>query len=130
MPSLRLRFQKFDKYQNSIFICSSTKEDEKESYDTLKKYYEKIYETTDTFLPIYDSLEYNYVTIRFKKNITKPESFSSKHIRNLTQNHIYQVDFTIKKATRESKIYYNCFTTSIKLLEKAKEIDYGDEIEL
>jgi uncharacterized protein YktB (UPF0637 family) len=122
MPNLRLRFQKFDKYQNSIFICSSTKEDEKESYDTLKKYYEKIYETTDTFLPIYDSLEYNYATIRFKKNMKKHN--------NLTQNYIYQVDFTIKKAERESKIYYNCFTTSIKLLEKAKEIDYGDEIEL
>lgn len=122
MPSLRLRFQKFDKYANAIFIVSATREDEKESYDKLKEYYEKIYNTTDTFLPIYDSLEFQYATIRYKKD-------TRKH-NNLRQNDVYQVDFTIKKAEREGKVYYNCFSTKIKHLEKAPEIDYGEEIEL
>jgi hypothetical protein len=64
----KLRFQKFDQFNNAIFICSSTKDDELEDYKKLKAYYEKIYKMSDTFLPIYDSLEYNYATIRFKKD--------------------------------------------------------------
>ena len=94
MPSLTLRFQKFDAYNNAIFIASSTKENETETYNKLKSYYEKIFPLTDTFLPIYDSLEYNYATIRFKKD--------TKHC-HLKENSIYIIDFELKQSERGGK---------------------------
>ena len=121
MPSLTLRFQKFDAYKNAIFIASSKKEDETETYNMLKSYYEKIFPLTDTFLPIYDSLEYNYATIRFKKD--------SKHC-HLKENHIYLVDFELKQSERDGKIYFNAFSKRIRLEKKADVVDYGSVVAL
>lgn len=122
MPSLKsLRFQKFDKFQNPVFIASGTKDNEKMNYDTLKEYHEKL-EDKDygTFLPIYNSDEHNYTTIRFKKN----DKYNPKPRAK------YDVDFKIKTITKNQKIYVNCYIERMKFVEKAEKIDEGEELEL
>ena len=69
MKLQNLRFQKYDKYAHPIFIASNNDE-ELENYTTLKHLAERIEEKQyDTFLPIYNSEEFNYSSIRFMKSI-------------------------------------------------------------
>ena len=122
MPKLNLRFQKYDKFQNPVFIASKGQIEEKEAYDKLKDYYDKLEEKDfGTFLPIYHSSEHNYSTIRFKKN----EKYNKMTVRN-----IYAVDFTTKQLVKDSKIYVNCFISSLKLVCKASALDDGEELDL
>jgi len=123
MPSLKsIRFQKYDKFQNPVFIASSTKPDEKENYEVLKEYAEKL-EDKDygTYLPIFHSDQYNYATVRYKKN--------DKHTKLLPRA-TYNVDYKIKTITKDQKIYVNCFIERVRLVSKPPVIDEGEELEL
>ena len=122
MPSLKsIRFQKYDAYNNAIFIASSKKPDEVDNYNELKSLADKLEEKQyNTFMPIYHSTEYNYSTIRFKKN----------EKMRLSQNATYNVEYKIKKITKDNKIYINCYIDKIKLVGKAVVQEEGEEIDL
>ena len=63
-----IRFHKYDKFNNSVFIASNTRPDEKENYDRLAEYAEKLEEKQyDTYLPIYKSVAHNFATVRCKR---------------------------------------------------------------
>lgn len=120
---LRLRFQKYDKYENPIFIASSQKATESENFNTLKEYAEKLEEKDyGTYLPIYHSELYNYTTIRFKKN--------TKYQKDLIPNAKYNVNYRIKTVVKDSKIYVNCILEKLKMVENAPVVDEGEDLDL
>ena len=125
---LRLRFQKYDKYDNPIFIASSPKANsnqagESENFQILKEYAEKLEEKDyGTYLPIYHSNLYNYATIRFKKN--------TKTQKDLIPNARYNVDYRIKTVAKDSKIYVNCILEKIKMVEQAPAVEDGEDLDL
>jgi hypothetical protein len=123
MPSLqKIRFQKYDKYSNPVFIASSKKPDESKNYETLKDYAEKLEDKQyDTYLPIYNSQEYNYSSIRFCK---------SDKYKTLSPNAKYNIDYKIMIVTRDEKIYVNCYIQRIRMVEKAPKVsaEVGSEL--
>lgn len=120
---LRLRFQKYDKYENPIFIASSKMDIESENFQILKEYAEKLEEKDyDTYLPIYHSELYNYTTIRFKKN--------TKYQKDLIPNAKYNLNYRIKTVAKNSKIYVNCILEKLKMVENAPVVDDGEDLDL
>ena len=116
-----LRFQKYDKYAHPIFIASNNDE-EVENYTSLKDLAERIEEKQyDTFLPIYNSEEFNYSSIRFTKN-TK---FS-----NLVPNARYNIDYKITTITKNNRIFVNCHAAVMRMIAKPPIEDIGAELEL
>ena len=122
MYSLKsIRFQKTDKFNNIVMIASKSKPNELENYETLKKYAEKL-ENKDygTYLPIYNSPQYNYSTIKFFKN----EKY--KFVPNV----LYDIDYKITTITKNSKIYVNCHIQKCKMVGKAPADAIGEELDL
>ena len=115
-----LRFQKYDKYAHPIFIASNNDE-ELENYTTLKDLAERIEEKQyDTFLPIYNSEEFNYSCIRFMKN-TK--------LSNLVPNARYNIDYKITTITKNNRIFVNCHAAVMRMITKPPIEDIGAELE-
>ncbi len=120
MPKLQLRFQKYDQFNNPVFIASKGQEDEKESYDRLKSYHKQLSEPNyGTFLPIFHSSVHGYSTIRFK-------SFQTK---KLMKNDVYEINFKIKKIFKDNRVFINCYVDSAKLL-RVSSVDTGEDVEL
>lgn len=118
MPvTLTLRFQKFDDYQNAIFIASS--ETETETFEKVKKFAKQL-EHYETFLPIYANEKHKYATVRTKKN--------SKYTK-MIENSVYEITFDTKKKKKDEKTYVNCYLRSLKLLKKAELVDEGSDVE-
>jgi hypothetical protein len=118
--TINLRFQKKDVYENSIFIASGTNPDEKEQYKTLDKCAKQLQSLdTKTFLPIFSNDEFQYATIRCKKNSSFP---------NLVENSIYKISFDTKRKTKDDKVFINCYLRKLKLVKKAQILDLGDDI--
>lgn len=122
MPSLiKLRFQKYDKYANPVFIASNSNPDEKENYEILSEYAQKLVEKQyDTYLPIYQSVEHDFCSIRFKKG----------HYSKLLPRATYDISFAIKTITKDNKIYVNCYLDRAKMNSKPSTIYEGEELEL
>ena len=73
-----IKFFKFDKFDNPVFIANSTKDPD--NFKILKDVYDKVKLIgIDTFLPLY----YDYMTIMFKSNTSK-SSFSNDYLFNIT----------------------------------------------
>ena len=109
--SMQLRFQKVDQYKNSIFIVSSNKEEEKDSFNRLTKFHEALKnQNITTFLPIYATADFS--TIRFKPN-TK---------FNFAEGNMYELEFNIRKKTYEGKEFVSCFVNKSKLVKKASRL--------
>lgn len=118
--TLSLRFQKMDKYDNPVFCASDKNPDEKKTFDTLSSYHASLQsKDLGTFLPIYSSCD--FASIRFKKN--------QKH-NNFHERNVYEIVFTIRSVTRDSKTYINCFIDSAKLTKRAIPLDLGTVLDL
>jgi hypothetical protein len=118
--TINLRFQKKDVYENSIFIAAASNPDEVEQYKTLNKFAKQLMLLdTKTFLPIFSNDEFQYATIRCKKNSSFP---------NLVENSIYKISFDTKRKTKDDKVYINCYLRKLKLVKKAEVVDLGDDI--
>lgn len=120
MPEIKnIRFQKLDEFNNPVFIVSSDIASEKETYDTLKNYYIKLFQHNyGTFLPIYHSPAYKYATIRFK---------SGNIVRKYKKNDVYNIVFSVKKSVSLSnKTYIKCYINSIVKTAIATTIDEED----
>lgn len=115
-----IRFQKYDRYGNPIFIANQ--KDEPKLFNKLNKYYLRLSEIyPESFSPIYTSEEHNFSSIRFKRNY--------KHPNNLEPNDKFDIKFQVKKKVVEgAKIIINCNTSSIKLISKAIPIDQGEAL--
>ncbi|MHC4236794.1 MAG: hypothetical protein ACYSSM_00785 [Planctomycetota bacterium] len=123
MPSLKIRFQKFDQYNNSVFIASKCREGEAKAYERLTKYHRKLESKKyETFLPIYSNAAKGFATIRFKKN--------PKYNR-MKANNTYEVHFDIKELAKLTcKTYVNCFLRRLRLVSEAPQIDEGEDVNL
>lgn len=120
MPQVTARFQKYDQFQNAIFIASGKYDNE--SYSKLKKYSAKLASRNyNTFLPVFHNPDYEYCTIRFK---TLPPKMKIK------KNATYCIDLTVKKQERGDKTYVNCFADVIKLIKDADPIYEGDVLDM
>jgi hypothetical protein len=121
--NLILRFSKFDKFNQPVFLASSANTqnpEELDSHRTLSKWYKALdNKNFGTFLPIYVKNE--FASIRFKHN----QRFSHMQERNL-----YDVSFTIRTVVRDGKTYCNIYIDSLKMVKKAKPLDYGDILDL
>jgi hypothetical protein len=118
--TINLRFQKKDVYENSIFIAAASNPDEVEQYKTLNKFAKQLMLLdTKTFLPIFSNDEFQYATIRCKKNSSFP---------NLVENSIYKISFDTKKKSKDDKVFINCYLRKLKLVKKAEVVDLGDDI--
>ena len=118
--TINLRFQKKDVYENSIFIAAASNPDEVEQYKTLNKFAKQLMLLdTKTFLPIFSNDEFQYATIRCKKNSSFP---------NLVENSIYKISFDTKKKSKDDKVFINCYLRKLKLVKKAQIVDLGDDI--
>jgi hypothetical protein len=118
--TINLRFQKKDVYENSIFIAAASNPDEVEQYKTLNKFAKQLMSLdTKTFLPIFSNDEFQYSTIRCKKNSSFP---------NLVENSIYKISFDTKRKTKDDKVFINCYLRKLKLVKKAQVVDLGDDI--
>ena len=114
------RFQKFDQFNNAVFIASKSREAEAEAFNKLTKYHLKLEkEKYGTFLPIYSDASKAYATIRFKKN---------PRYNRMKPDAIYEVKFDVKKISKDDKIYVNCFLRKLKLVSEAPEIDEGSDL--
>ena len=120
MPQLKsIRFQKFDTYENPVFIANSIKEPV--MFAKLTKFHKQLQKKNyDTFLPIYSDDEKGYASIRFKKNHTYP---------NLTPNAVYDLKYAIKQKEHEDKTYVSCYINSLKLVSKAPKLDLGEDLQ-
>ena len=118
MPTVSLRFQKCDSYDNYIFIANSLSE-EKE-FKVLKKIHKKLSKISDHgFLPVYTNDKYNYSTIRFKGN----SKFSG-----IEENDVFKIEFKILKRVKQdgtSQIYLKL--VDFELISKAV---VDDEVDL
>ena len=118
---MNLRYKKQGLYNDEIFIVSSKYDDERESFEKLKKAEGKLEEMDlGTFLPVYSNDELGYATIRFK---------FYKGIK-LVERNVYSVKFVVKKSTRGDKSYINCFINGITLSKKATPQDEGEILDL
>lgn len=114
-----IRFQKFDKYGNMVFICNSRTEPK--TFAKLTKYYERLNNMeTNTFLPIYSNAESQYATVRFK---------DYKGYSVISANDVYNIECSIKKVVKDDKKFINCFVNKLTLVSRAPLIDYGADIE-
>lgn len=128
MPVLSsIRFNKFDKYDNPVFIASHK---DKENYNDLKNKADKLNaKNLNTFLPIYHSEKFKFATIRFVKNFQKTGDYLKPQ-----PDCVYDIDYVIKTKTKEGeheegRTYINCFINTIKFIKKNERSD-GDELEL
>jgi RNA binding exosome subunit len=118
---LQLRYQKPDPYGNEIFIVSNKYDNEKESYEKLKKLEAKLQEmNVGSFLPVYHNSELGYCTIRFK--FYKGQK--------LVERNIYSIKFVVKKSERDDSVYINCFVNNIKMYKKAEPQNVGEILDL
>jgi hypothetical protein len=118
--TINLRFQKKDVYENSIFIAAASNPDEVKQYKTLDKFAKQLMSLdTKQFLPIFSNDEFQYATIRCKKNSKFP---------NLVENSIYKITFDTKKKSKDNKVFINCYLRKLKLVKKADVVDLGDDI--
>jgi hypothetical protein len=116
MPTIQnIRFHKFDQY-SAIFI--SNKRQEPETYEQLKKYYERLYsDYPDKFLPIFNSDINEYSSIRFK---------ISKDFDTLNNNDVVKINFAIKRSNA-GNVY--CQLIAVRLIKEAspdEELDLSD----
>ena len=117
-----LRFQKYDLYQNPIFIASGDREAESLNFNELKTIYDKLVQKDfGTFLPIFHSDIYNYVTIRGNKNLNHPK---------LLVNATYDIKYMLRTVEKDGKTYVNVHISKFKLVKKAPRMDMGVELEL
>ena len=118
MPKLQLRFQKFDQFNNAIFIASKVKEPE--SFEALRACYSKLLELgTDTFLPVYADDVLGFATVRFKnvKTMTvKPQA-------------TYDVRYTIRQIEKKIRKFINCFVDGLRMVKEAPPVDLGVVLE-
>ena len=118
--TINLRFQKIDVYGNSIFIATANNPDEVDQYKTLDKCAKQLMSLdTKTFLPIFSNDEFQYATIRCKKNSSFP---------NLVENSYYKISFDTKKKSKDNKVFINCYLRKLKLVKKAAVVDDGEDI--
>jgi hypothetical protein len=122
MPTiLTLRFQKFDDYQNAVFIASNKNPEELEQFKKLTKFHTQLEEKKyGSFLPIYSNPEHEYATIRTLKN--------SKFTK-MTDNSVYEIKFQTKKKTKDLKTYVNCHLLSLRLVKRAEPVDEGSDVD-
>lgn len=117
--TMTLRFQKIDQYKNSIFIVSSNRPDEKDTFDRITKFYETLKkQNITTFLPMYGTSD--YATIRFKPN--------TKY--NFVEGGTYELEFVIRKKEHEGRDYVSCFVNKSKLMKKAVTLNLGEILNL
>jgi len=96
-------------------IASGSMDSEQENYENLKELAQKLDDKDfGTYLPIFNSTQYNYSTIRFKKD---------NKTTKLIPRAKYDITYKIKTIMRDSKIYVNCFVTKIRMVEKPPVID-------
>ena len=102
---LLLRFHKYDKFKNPVFIASLRKDAEIASFTKLRDYYEKIKDREyETSLPIYYDVFNQFTSVSFQYSGAA-----------LEPNATYSVDFNIIK-TKSSKIYVNFHINNIVLV--------------
>jgi hypothetical protein len=119
---LTVRFSKFDQYANPVFISSMGNPEELASYNILKKYHQKLVDKEyDTFLPIFHSEEHEYATIRLKKSIK---------FTKMKPGNVYEIKYSIKTVSKDSRIFVNCFLSGLKLVKKAPVVDEGEDMDL
>jgi hypothetical protein len=117
MPELKnIRFQKYDKYGNIIFI---TNDKEVELYKGLKKRAKHLSTAyPDSFLPIYYSPVHKYVTLRCSR-------FNSIEMVN---GGIYDLRYTVMSKNKDVKTYITCYIEDIKHVDTI-QIDRGELVE-
>lgn len=114
MPqTLNLRFHKKGQYDSIIFICSSDRESERDTYQMLSSWASKLQSLAPgSFLPIYHNRDFNYVTVRFKdynfKELTK----------GLCKNDLCEIKFGLAKRKSKGKTYFNTILQGVKLIKK------------
>lgn len=119
MPSLVLKFSKFDKFNNAVF--SARESDITESYERLTKYHNLLAAKVSTFLPIFSHPVHQYATIRFFKN---------RKFKRFSEGATYEINFKIALVNKNDKQYVNCHIESVKFVKAAPEIDMGEELDL
>ena len=118
--TLTIRFQKFDKFNNPIFCCNKENPEEKETFDTLKKWYNKLDDKCfGTFLPVYSTNK--FASIRFKSN--------NKH-NHMVERNVYKVVFNMRITERDGKTYVNCYIENLKLEKRGEPADMGKILDL
>jgi len=121
--NLTIRFQKYDKFSQPIFVASSDNTmnpEELDSHRTLTKWHKALDDKNfGTFLPIFARGE--FASIRFKTN----QKFTHMQERSL-----YDVDFTMRTVVRDNRTYVNIYIDSLKLVKKAKPLDCGEILDL
>ena len=112
-----LRFQKYDKFNNMVFIASESQEPE--SLKQLTSYEIQLCADYDHFIPIYSSQTKGFATVRFKKD----SSFT-----RLKCQATYTIKYDIKKIRKKEKVYVNCHLRKVKLVKEAPIIEEGTDI--
>ena len=116
-----LRFQKYDKYENYVFIASINKLEEETNYNILQNIHNKLEGKYESYLPLYKSDMYNYVSVTIRKNY----KFTDK----LVIGNTYNVEFDIREVEKDDKIYVNCTLKKIKLHTRKPKENLGSIIE-
>ena len=120
MPKINIKFQKFDKFQNPVFIA--TKENNESAYEKLVKYHKKLEKKNyDTFLPIFAHPEHSYATIRFYKN---------RKYTDFVTGATYSITFDINMKEKNGNTYVNCNIKKCKFKLSPKKIDFGSVLDL
>ena len=122
--NLILRFSKFDKFNQPVFLASSANAqlnpEELDSHRILSKWYTALdNKNFGTFLPIYVKNE--FASIRFKHN---------QRFTHMKERDLYDVTFNMRTVVRDRKTYCNIYIDNLKLVKKAKPLDYGDILDL
>ncbi len=107
-----IKFFKFDKFDNPVFIANNTKDPE--NFKILKDVYDKVKLIgIDTFLPLYYNETYDYMTVMFKSNTSK-SSFSNDYLFNIT--------FELRVLKKDQKKFINCVIKKFQRGESVAQI--------
>ena len=101
--TLKLKFQKVDKYGGSVFSINT--DENKETYDALVALYDKIEALNyGTRNPIYNNQKYKFLNITFKNCEDK----------KLKPRHMYQLTFSITKREYGGRLFTNPYLDKIE----------------
>ena len=111
-PTVQVRFQKKDQYDNLIFIASAKSSDQSEvrAFNRLKKIHSGLKKQyTDSYLPVYHNGDTGTATLKFKDwSNLKP-----------TPHDVYKIKFNILSTNRDGNNYLRVCVDEIKFMKKA-----------
>jgi hypothetical protein len=115
--SINVKFVKYDKFKQAMFVVSKDSEEYSEEFKRVTLYCKKLTSKYSN-MPIWIDNEKSYATLTFKKCST---------LSKLKENAVYTIVFDFHETKVKTQKFINLIAKEVKLL---KEVDNGTRVEI